>query len=386
MGKIRKARELGNDENKSLVNTILTYKEAEQMHRLKDYYVPYHPRFLIDSKGVNIYVDNGQQQITITYTIPEQNGMPAKKENIIIATGETNTRSAVKILQEYIKRLDDYQTLQYNNPQLCIAQLHRQGYTITPEGMNVFLTDGSDKNMNELPKEIERTIFTQNEKENIKPNEIEQNRQRHIDHREREVIASIRKYILDCYKDINVKDNSFLELLAKQQKQMNFSKDELESYIKRFSENLKKVEKYNKDRGNGNMNNDKDSLDYIFRNMKPIINTYGPNRDERGYIEILEDIIQTIPEDRRDKKQETYITPYFNKRKDLINIEQNEKAQKSKEEAQKYLEEKFIGTIDMNTQTKDNTGKEQLLKEAGKIDLNNITQFPNRADVSKGAR
>lgn len=387
MGKIIEAQKRGNNKDYTLGNTISTYREAEQMHRLKDYYVPYHTKFINnditnDTKKANIYVDNGQQQITITYTIPEQDGMPQRKENIVIATGKTYSKNAIKSLERYIQRLDKYQTVENINPQLCIAELQKQEYTITPEGLDVFLTDKLDENMNKFPKEIKRTVFTQNEKENKTHEQIKENRKRHIDHREKEVIASIGRYILDSYKDIKVDENFFIKLLTEEQKQkqIKFSKEQMKSYVKRFSENYNKVMKYSKDKKDGNINNDKDSLDYTFRNMKPIRDIYGPNRNEEGYIKILEDIIQTIPKDRQDENQESYIEPYFKIRKALIKIGE-------KEDAQKYLEEIFIETIDMNTEEKYKSQKDELLEKARKIDLkNNITPFPKRGYTSKDAR
>lgn len=306
----------------------------KQMRIPENYYVPYNVKYS-DSIKINYYPENKMNYLVVEYEVPqEENSEETQHVKLIMAKHQNTIGDLEKIqttLKMFFKSSKMYSTSEAVSPATYIATLQKMGWEFTSEGVEFMQVTKAQGDV-----EIKRTQFTEAELEELSTGEQkEKNKKQHIDRSEKDIIESIKRYVVDTYE-----------------KMPTGLSDELDTYKEKVQA-YSKSQKTNK--GNSNL------LDAVFRELKPIKETSSIiPLIQRSYNQNLEGYLDMIPQVFRDKQSHNNYKKYMQIR---------EVATKEKEENNKELPENSLAETKLEELVKkmDKERDEKINSEMEKI-------------------
>lgn len=276
-------------------------KYLERVEENKEYYVPYSVSYLSDYK-VKYYTKNNICQIALEYEIPD--GDNTTKQRLILATapiakGAETQPEVQSTIEGIVTEITEFSSKRNFIEQ--IAGIQNLGWQVTNEGIDIMQVLKHDR-----PTEIKRTKFTQDERQTIKPEDIEENRESHYARLEEEFIGDIESYIVDGYKDL---EQDSLDENSKKRKQ--------------------EVLEYWNGKKKGELDTSK-LLPTIFATMRPMAESKINNLMEKVYAKKLNEYISEMPEDEIEglPKQKELIEQYLEQRQEYAKARDNNEMEK----------------------------------------------------------
>lgn len=273
-------------------------KYLERVEENKEYYVPYSVSYLSDY-NIKYYTKNNICQIALEYEVP--NGEETTKQRIVLATapiakGATTQPEVQSTIEGIVTEITEFSSKRNFIEQ--IAGIQSLGWQVTNEGIDIMQVLKHDR-----PTEIKRTKFTQDERQTIKPEDIEENRETHYARLEEEFIGDIESYIVNGYKDL---EQDSLDEDTKKRKQ--------------------EVLEYWNGKKKGEIDPSK-LLPAIFSTMRPMAESKINNLMENVYSKKLNEYISKIPEDEIEglPKEKEVIEQYLKQRQEYAKTRDNAK-------------------------------------------------------------
>lgn len=315
-----------------------------------NYYVPYSANYLkysdklkeenegLKDAKINLFTKEGDGQITLEYDVLD--GEKVIHQRLVLATGELrkgadNQSKAVKMMQDMLSKMKDFSSLG-NEFNKYATIMQRLGWSVTNECIDIAQMSKQD---NET--EIKRTKFTQDERINMKPEDMEQGS--HRLRLELQTIANIKSFIIEGYKNLYI-DPEAVEVKTRKEEVVQYAKGTI------------KPEKM---------------LAIAFRELKPIAQTQSNYVMERAFAKTVNKYFDDIPDKGNIEKKD--IAAYYLVREEYAKrqfgnaIKQDQDKDEEKVSAEQILLN-FLTRLDKKTETK----REQKRQEVREFVSNRI--------------
>lgn len=285
-----------------------------------EYYVPYSAKYLkysdrqkesygLTDAKINLFTKNGHGQITLEYDVLD--GENVNHQRLVIATGELkkgagNQQEILKVIKSMISKMKDFNKLGTREFAAYATRMQRLGWGVTNECIDIAQMSKQD---NET--EIKRTKFTQDERINMKPEDMEQDS--HRLRLELQLIEGVKSFIIEGYRDL------YIDPVAEEVK---LRKEEVREYVK------------------GTIKPEK-MLAIAFKNLKPIAQTQSNYVMERAYVKTIKKYLDDLPDKDKQNIEKRDIEAYYLVREEYAKRQFgnaiNQNKDKDKEDAEQIL-------------------------------------------------
>lgn len=285
-----------------------------------EYYVPYSAKYLkysdrqkesygLTDAKINLFTKNGHGQITLEYDVLD--GENVNHKRLVIATGELkkgagNQQEILKVMKSMISKMKDFNKLGTREFAAYATRMQRLGWGVTNECIDIAQMSKQD---NET--EIKRTKFTQDERINMKPEDMEQ--ESHRLRLELQLIEGVKSFIIEGYRDL------YIDPVAEEVK---LRKEEVREYVK------------------GTIKPEK-MLAIAFKNLKPIAQTQSNYVMERAYVKTIKKYLDDLPDKDKQNIEKRDIEAYYLVREEYAKRQFgnaiNQNKDKDKEDAEQIL-------------------------------------------------
>lgn len=250
---------------------------------------------------INYFTKNGIGQLTLEYNVFDGENITPQK--LVLAIGEMNEGAEAKrgdvleTLKKLLKAAKDFSKVE--NFDKSAAKIEKLGWTVTNECMDIVGVSKPDGVV-----DIKRTIFTQQERENVTREDIEKNQKDHFYRIEAQFINSIQTYIIDGYETLSVPMGNV-----------------------NLSTKKKEVMKYKQSRNKGEVD-EKTILGATFTKMNPLIETESPAPEtvatDRICRKVINGCLESLPD--TGEIEQAYIQAYLQLRKEYMEAADKTKA------------------------------------------------------------
>lgn len=262
---------------------------------------------------INYFTKNGIGQLTLEYNVFDGENITPQK--LVLAIGEMNEgkettrREVQEIMKNLLLTAKNYS--QVEGFEKYMARIQKLGWTVTNECIDIAGVSKPDGVV-----DIRRTNFTQQERENITREDIEQNQKDHSYRVEAQFINSIQTYIIDGYEALSVPMGN-ANLSAKK----------------------KEVMKYKQSRNKGEVD-EKTLLGATFTKMNPLIEigslTPLTAVAERACRKVINNCLESLPD--TGEIEQTYIKSYLQLREEYTGAKEDTSKAKAKARLQEFIE------------------------------------------------
>lgn len=213
-------------------NTTDYMNKIEEVSKEKiNYYVPYSANYLkysdklkneneeLKDATINLFTKEGDGQITLEYDVLD--GEKVIHQRLVLATGElkkgANTQQdVIRTMKEMLSNMKAFSKIEAKQFARYATIMQRLGWSVTNECIDIAQMSKQD---NET--EIKRTKFTQDERINMKPEDMEQ--ESHRLRLELQMIENIKSFIIDGYKKLYI-DPEAVEVKTRREEVIQYAK------------------------------------------------------------------------------------------------------------------------------------------------------------------